>query len=337
MVFNGDNSFNMQKSVHNVGAQVHGDGSNIPQPSTLVSPSPSPNLLSANQCQQLISFLQSQIQGQAITSEIAPANSSSGSSDFHPSFSGMFSLTPFVASYSHSKSMWLIDTGATHHVRCSTSQFNKLTTLSKAFITLPNSQQVPISSVGTVQLTPNLILDSIFHVPSFSYNLLSVTTLTSSSNCSVSFTHDHCVIQDASKGMSIGMGRRIGNLYVLEPAQSSVSLSSSSLPSVSSVINSDIWHCRLGHLGSEKLKLLSSSIPMKNVTNKICEVCPLAKQKRLCFPHSDSIATSVFDLIHCDIWGPFTLVTVLNEKYFLTIVDDCSRFVWTYLLKQKMK
>lgn len=74
---------------------------------------------------------------------------------------------------------------------------------------------------------------------------------------------------------------------------------------------------------------------MKNVKDHVCEICPLAKQKRLSFSHSSSMATSVFDLVHCDIWGPFTPKTVNGQKYFLTIVDDFSRFVWTYLLVHK--
>jgi hypothetical protein len=36
-----------------------------------------------------------------------------------------------------------------------------------------------------------------------------------------------------------------------------------------------------------------------------------------------------------DIWGPDTTATVHGHKYFLTIVDDFSRFTWLILLKGK--
>ncbi|CAJ2674628.1 unnamed protein product [Trifolium pratense] len=36
-----------------------------------------------------------------------------------------------------------------------------------------------------------------------------------------------------------------------------------------------------------------------------------------------------------DIWGPYTTATVHGHKYFLTIVDDYSRFTWVILLKGK--
>ena len=42
-----------------------------------------------------------------------------------------------------------------------------------------------------------------------------------------------------------------------------------------------------------------------------------------------------FDLIHYDIWGPFQTIAVEGFRYFLTIVDDCSRYTWVYLLQNK--
>ena len=43
----------------------------------------------------------------------------------------------------------------------------------------------------------------------------------------------------------------------------------------------------------------------------------------------------VFHLIHVDIWGPYRVETRGKHRYFLTIVDDCSRNNWVHLLKEK--
>ena len=43
----------------------------------------------------------------------------------------------------------------------------------------------------------------------------------------------------------------------------------------------------------------------------------------------------MFDLVHCDLWGPFSVPTIEGYKYFLTIVDDYFRCTWVYLLKSK--
>lgn len=34
-------------------------------------------------------------------------------------------------------------------------------------------------------------------------------------------------------------------------------------------------------------------------------------------------------------WGPFSVPRVDGHQYFFTIVDDCSRVVWVYLLRAK--
>jgi hypothetical protein len=95
---------------------------------------------------------------------------------------------------------------------------------------------------------------------------------------------------------------------------------------VHSVENS-LWHYRLGHLSDRPLKKLSSFLPhFTNENNKLCTIYPLAKQHRLSFPNSDHTSLHLFDLIHCDIWGPFTPKSFNGASYFLTIVDDHSWF-----------
>jgi len=69
----------------------------------------------------------------------------------------------------------------------------------------------------------------------------------------------------------------------------------------------------------------------------ICDICHFAKQKRLPFPLSVSKSKKCFDLIHVDVCGPYSLSSIHGHKYFLTIVDDYSRYTWVFSLKQKSK
>lgn len=39
--------------------------------------------------------------------------------------------------------------------------------------------------------------------------------------------------------------------------------------------------------------------------------------------------------MHIDIWGPYKVCTKGRFRYFLTIVDDCSRHTWVYLIQYK--
>ena len=108
--------------------------------------------------------------------------------------------------------VWLLDTGATHHVCCNLSLFESSYPVQNASVNLPNGATVAISHIGTVCLNKSITLHSVLHVPSFSFNLISVSSLTSSLSCLITFTHDSLVIQGASQATAIGRGNRMGNL-----------------------------------------------------------------------------------------------------------------------------
>jgi hypothetical protein len=119
--------------------------------------------------------------------------------------------------------------------------------------------------------------------------------------------------------MTIGVGKEEGGLYHLLQDRVSVLpfnyvLNNSTLLNSAVLhfnnhngnpdqsVTSSLWHYRLGHLSNKPLQLLSHVIPqLVHDSNKSCSVCPLAKQHRLSFPHSESISHNPFDLIHCDI------------------------------------
>ena len=58
-------------------------------------------------------------------------------------------------------------------------------------------------------------------------------------------------------------------------------------------------------------------------------------KKKLLFPLSSSKSKKCFDLIHVDVWGPYSFTSIHGHKYFLTIIDDYSRNTWVFPLKQK--
>lgn len=68
-----------------------------------------------------------------------------------------------------------------------------------------------------------------------------------------------------------------------------------------------------------------------------CPVYPLAKKTSLSFFVSDSKVSMSFDLIHMDLWGPYTIQIFDKKYYFLTIVNDYSRCIWVYFLQLKSK
>jgi hypothetical protein len=102
-------------------------------------------------------------------------------------------------------------------------------------------------------------------------------------------------------------------------------------------VSIDPWHYSLGHLSPSRLKILHSNNPQIfcDLLSLPCTICPLARNKRLPFPHSVTSSVAIFDLIHCDIWGPYSVSSRAGHHYFLTIVDDYSRYTWIHLMKSK--
>jgi hypothetical protein len=100
--------------------------------------------------------------------------------------------------------------------------------------------------------------------------------------------------------------------------------------------SSALWHFRLGHLSNNRLLLMKQQFPFVNVDHSsVCDICHLAKLKKLSYKLSVNKATMCGELIHSDIWGPNSISSIHGHKYFLTAVDDFSRFTWVILLKTK--
>ncbi|XP_041995943.1 uncharacterized protein LOC121746088 [Salvia splendens] len=198
------------------------------------------NLPSFDLYQQLISLLQSQ----KLHNLSTPANTSANDLSAQPSpqassssnFSGTVSFTPFINSISSlcsSSHTWILDTGATNHVCYDQSLFTSAAPISNVSVNLPNGNTAPVTHLGTIQLTPLITLTSVLHVPSFSFNLISVSALTQTSTCTVIFTDSAFQIQEASLGTVIGRGNRVGNLYIFDSSNVTHSFNSASVNSAS--------------------------------------------------------------------------------------------------------
>jgi len=97
-------------------------------------------------------------------------------------------------------------------------------------------------------------------------------------------------------------------------------------------------HCGIQtrSLVSSRLHQMISLYPYIKVNkNVVCDLCHYVKHKHLPFIHSISHASDNFELLHFDIWGPLSTLSVHGHRYFLTILDDHSRFLWIILLKSK--
>lgn len=99
--------------------------------------------------------------------------------------------------------------------------------------------------------------------------------------------------------------------------------------------NLEQCHLRLGHAPLSKIKQIHHLHVSNKPFHKVCVTCPMARFTKIHLPPSTSHASKPFDLIHLDIWGPYKDPTKGNCRFFLTLMDDNTRYTWLYLLKFK--
>jgi hypothetical protein len=206
-------------------------------------------------------------------------------------------------------------------------------------VSLAHDSTSHISHKGDVFLSSDIMLSSVLHISNFAFNLLSVSRLAKSLNCAVIFLSFHCLLQNLSSKKIFGKGYEHDGLYYFGDSPPATSgLQASILPSSSSYVFSfktlTLWHARLGHANFQYLCLLFPSFIKACKNHKFqCEVYELSKHTRTSYIPRMYRPSSVFDLIHFDVWGASLVMAFSGYCYYVTFIDDHSRCTWVYLLK----
>jgi 5'-3' exoribonuclease 2 len=102
----------------------------------------------------------------------------------------------------------------------------------------------------------------------------------------------------------------------------------------------NLWNMRLGHMSELGLVVLSKrGLLDGHSINKLdfCEHCVFGKHKRVKFNTATHSSKGILDYVHSDLWGPSRKPSFCGARYMLTIIDDYSRKVWLYFLKDKLE
>jgi histone deacetylase 1/2 len=229
---------------------------------------------------------------------------------------------------------WYTDTGATDHI---TSNLEKLSIHDKYNggdkIRTASGTGMNINHVGHATIkTPsrNLHLRNILHVPQAKKNLVSVHRLAADNNAFLEFHPNFFLVKDQETKKTLLEGRCKGGLYPLP--ESNKEALSAIRPSLSR------WHSRLGHPSFPIVhKIISENklaCAREANVGSVCDACQQAKSHQLPYPKSSSISKFPLDLIFFDVWGPAP-GSVGRNKYYVSFIDDHSKFVWIYLLRYK--
>ena len=107
---------------------------------------------------------------------------------------------------------------------------------------------------------------------------------------------------------------------------------------VKSYVKEDKWHRRFGHLGMRSLQTLAKG---KLVTGfdydyskeiSFCQACVEGKLHKSQFPATGGKrAKQPLELVHSDVGGKIETSSLGEGHYFLTFIDDNTRYVWMYM------
>jgi hypothetical protein len=235
---------------------------------------------------------------------------------------------------------WYTDTGATDHV---TGELEKLSVCDRYKggdqIHTTNEAGMEISHIGhSVIKTPyrNLYLNNILYTPQAKRNIASVHRIVVDNFAFLEFHSNFFVIKDKATKKVLLRGPYRRGLYPL----SSSSLLPASIKQAYGVNKPSFttWHSRLGHPASPIVEKVISlfTLPHCKELNKqsVCDAYQKAKSHRLPYPKSSSILKHPLELIFSDVWGPAPM-SVGGKKYYVSFVDDYSKFTWIYTLKFK--
>lgn len=227
-------------------------------------------------------------------------------------------------------SSWIIDSGASDHMCNNHTFFLNLRKLNgfNHTITIPDGRKVRVRHIGDLQLTKHILLHNVLYVPEFQFSLISVPKLCFDLNVSLLFSANKCIIQGLPTKEIIVLGSLKHGLYYAdnESTQATTVVDDSCMLATDlrkkhSLQQAKLMHLRLGHLSIKQLHILYPDIDSTLFKNSfICTICPAAKLTRKSFPLSSIKTTTSFQIIHLDIWGPYSKTTYNACTFFLTIV-----------------
>ena len=155
---------------------------------------------------------------------------------------------------------WILDTGASNHMCAENCLFENFeTTKNPLPVHLPDGSIKFVNHTGNIHLNAHLFLENALYIPSFKFNLLSVSKLAKTSNLKFIFLPDHCVLQDLQTEQIMAVGKLIGSLYILDRSSfDSFECKKGDSKACTAVFNDkeflSLWHKHLGHASSNSLK-----------------------------------------------------------------------------------
>jgi hypothetical protein len=239
---------------------------------------------------------------------------------------------------------WWVDTGASIHVTNSLHGFKSKRRPydGEVAVYMGNGEKALVEFIGVVNLPLAsggvLVLDDVVYVPSLRRSLISVSKL-DSSGFGFHFGNKRFVLYSGSR--EIASGALCDGLYKLDldpnyPSSHNVFATIGS-KRVNDEFSSMLWHRRLGHISRERMERLTRDGILDSLDFSDFQTCVDCVKGKLTRARKKGATRSegLLEIIHTDICGPFTPSTLGGYKYFITFIDDFSRYGYIFLIHEK--
>ncbi|GFX86333.1 retrovirus-related Pol polyprotein from transposon TNT 1-94 [Trichonephila clavipes] len=251
------------------------------------------------------------------------------------------------------KGVWVIDTAATSHFCNDKSLFLDLKPITNMKMSLATEDKsCPVEGIGTLRFRVKykgsfheITLTDVLFNPKLRRNLLSGSRLESKG---AHFVGTKGKINVFNKDwIKLFSATRHEHLYFFKPDHYIIPKSKeisffSDVTAKTKNGSIEIWHQRFCHVNNDYLVKTSKNdsvkgLPRLNDNGKThCTPCKLAKSKRVSFKKTGAVRSKrPLELLHMDLCGPMPTESQGGNKYFLSIIDDYSRKVTVFPIRNK--
>jgi len=236
--------------------------------------------------------------------------------------------------------VWYLDNGASNHMSGVRQMFRDIDHTVSGKVRFGDGSFVEIMGKGSILFQgrsgDQWLLHDIYYVPKLKSNLISLGQLTEIGHRIVMDDDEIVVTEKNPHRLIMRVQRAVNRTYKIELAPVNPICMLTSIGD-----EAWLWHGRLGHVNFQAMKKLVDKemvggVPLIQHPDQVCQDCLTAKQTRMLFPHSALWrADEPLKLVHVDLCGPITPSTAGGNKYFMLLVDDCTRWTQVYMLKNK--
>lgn len=235
--------------------------------------------------------------------------------------------------------VWYLDNGASNHMSGNRSFFHKLDETITGKVRFGDDSRIDIRGKGSIRFVfedgEKKVLNNVYYIPGLRSNIVSLGQATEV-GYEVRMKDNTLSLFDRSGKLMVRTTRARNRLYKVTLRADQVRCLQ-----ITETKEPSIWHARLGHINTEKLKMMVNKELVIGITNlttgeETCVSCLLGKQTRQPFPKTTLYrASSPLELVHGDLCGPLSPPTPSQKRYVFVLIDDHTRYMWTILLKEK--